>query len=101
MHRWAATSAWLVAGLAALSVGATGYVLWTQRHDALERAHHTVALHAAALEDTLTQTLHVVELTARTQAADGPPAQPAADVLLAAIRPLPFVRSLSLTDATG
>ncbi|MFN3829089.1 MAG: EAL domain-containing protein [Tepidimonas ignava] len=101
MRRWAATSAWLVAGLAALSVGATGYVLWTQRHDALERAHHTVALHAAALEDTLTQTLHVVELTARTQAADGPPAQPAADVLLAAIRPLPFVRSLSLTDATG
>lgn len=98
---WAATSAWLVALLAALSVAATGYVLWTQRRDALERAHHTVALHATALEDALTQTLHVVELTARTRATDPTPATPTAEELLAAIRPLPFVRSLSLTDATG
>jgi diguanylate cyclase (GGDEF)-like protein/PAS domain S-box-containing protein len=85
-------------------LAAFGYTLWRLRAEALATGHASARMHARNFEEHLTQVLQTIDLTAGGIV---PSRGPALDVrelngrLEAILRPSPFLRSLSIMDASG
>lgn len=91
----------LLAALALLVSGwlaAFGITLWRLHDRALADGFTTARMHARNIEDSLTKTLQVIDLSA-----DSLPSEPQALAthLTGLLRPSPFLRSLSLLNPTG
>jgi len=83
---------------------AFGFMLWRLRADTLDNGLQTARMHAGNFAEHLTQTLQVVDLMAGGIEARGDDPVDSAELgrrLTTALRPNPFLRSLSLLDASG
>lgn len=87
-------------------LGAFGFTLWRLHDNALASGLAEAQTHARNFEEQLTQTLKVIDITAatfepKTVAAGAIDATEAGHRLTIALRPNPYLRSLSLLDANG
>ncbi|MBN8442165.1 MAG: response regulator [Thauera sp.] len=87
-------------------LGAFGFTLWRLHGNALASGLAEAQTHARNFEEQLTQTLKVIDITAstfepKTDAGGGIDATEAGQRLAVALRPTPYLRSLSLVDARG
>ncbi|MBK9018803.1 MAG: PAS domain S-box protein [Sulfuritalea sp.] len=96
----------LLALLLASWLAAFGYTVWRLKQDALANGMDRAATQVRNFEEFLTQTLKVIDITADTL---DPQLKPQGGIdplaleraLSAALRPTPYLRSLSLLDANG
>ncbi|MBY0467313.1 MAG: hypothetical protein K2W33_20425, partial [Burkholderiales bacterium] len=80
------------------------YLSWDQRHDTLQDGLTTADTHSRNLEDYLTQSLRIIELSAtnfETLTQLGIDWEDVNVRLVDAVRAAPFLRSLSIADANG
>ena len=87
-------------------LGALGFSVWRLHANALVNGYTEATTHARSFEEQLTQTLKVIDITAGTfrpspDTADQLDAAALNQRLAAALRPTPYLRSLSLVDARG
>lgn len=88
----------LVTAIITFSVmAATTYTVWRLRLESLDRHVEAATMQARALEDHLTQTFNVIDLTLANAGGEAP--EPAA--LSAALNHAPYLRSLALLDTHG
>ncbi|MDT8990587.1 EAL domain-containing protein [Curvibacter sp. APW13] len=86
------------------SLSALGYMLWRLHDQALRQAESTLQVHARNFEEQLTQALQVIALTAINLDAAVAARDDSSELnrrLTYAVKPLPYVRSLSVVDAKG
>ena len=94
----------VLALLAAGWAAALAFTLWRLRDDALDNGYAAAMLRARYFEEHLTQTLQFVDLTAGSlrPAGDGrAEVSGLGEHLRGILRPMPFIRSLSLLDTEG
>jgi PAS domain S-box-containing protein len=111
----AGRASWFKGGLVALALagllvlgwlGALGFSVWRLHANALDNGFAEAVNHARSFEEQLTQTLKVIDITASTFKPD-PDSEDRIDRagidrrLVAALRPTPYLRSLSLVDGQG
>ncbi|MDP1525281.1 MAG: ATP-binding protein [Rhodocyclaceae bacterium] len=85
-------------------LAAFGFMLWRLREDSLRNGFATATTHARNFEEHLTQTLQVIDLTAGSIDTYPNRRVDYAELgqrLTIALRPAPFLRSISLIDASG
>lgn len=85
-------------------VGALVFVSWMVRGEALNNGLATAELHARNFEEHLTQTLQTVEQHASSVEVPAPNRalrHPLNQQLFSLLRPTPYLRSLSVLDASG
>ena len=84
-------------------VGATSFSLYRMRANALARELDIAAFHARSIEDHLTQSLNVVDLTLAGvgELSEGVPASSVSAAFRQALRTAPYLRSISLLDDQG
>jgi PAS domain S-box-containing protein len=85
-------------------LAALGFVVWRLREDTLANSLATATTHARNFEEHLTQTLQVIDLTAGSIDPFHNGKLDFNDLgarLVTALRPAPFLRSISLLDANG
>ncbi|TXH89800.1 MAG: EAL domain-containing protein [Rhodoferax sp.] len=81
-----------------------GYMLWRLHDEAFHQAKTTLQVHARNFEEQLTQALQVIALTAINLDAAVAARDDSSELnrrLTYAVKPLPYVRSLSVVDARG
>lgn len=86
------------------TVALSAYSLWRLRAEAIADSLQVAALHARSFENFLTQSLRVIEQAAVSDAPTGTDKaslQRLQDTFVATLHQTPFLRSLSLQDATG
>ncbi|MDZ4253488.1 MAG: PAS domain-containing protein [Sulfuritalea sp.] len=83
------------------AIGATAYTLWRLRVEAINRHFDAAAMYAHALENHLTQSFNVIDLTMTNALATSRADTPAGAALAAALRHAPYLRSLALLDGNG
>ncbi len=85
-------------------LAAFGFMVWRLREDSLRNGFATATTHARNFEEHLTQTLQVIDLTAGSIDTRSNGRVDYAELgqrLTIALRPAPFLRSISLIDAGG
>jgi len=87
--------------IAVSAIAATAYTLWRLRVEAINRHFDAAAMYAHALENHLTQSFNVIDLTLANALATSGERVPTGASLAAALRHAPYLRSLALLDATG
>lgn len=98
-RRWVFILVLLVVAVA--TVVATTYTLWRLRTAALDRHFDAAGMYARALEDHLTQSLNVIDLTLVNALVNVGDETRAGASLATALRHAPYLRSLALLDAGG
>lgn len=83
------------------AVAATAYTLWRLRVEAINRHFDAAAMYAHALENHLTQSFNVIDLTLTNTLAASREDAPTGAALAAALRHAPYLRSLALLDGKG
>jgi PAS domain S-box-containing protein len=83
------------------TVAGTVYTQWRLRTAALDRHFDAAGMYARALEDHLTQSLNVIDLTLVNALSNVGDEARAGASLSAAMRHAPYLRSLALLDARG
>lgn len=97
---WALSMVILAAGW----LSALGFTLWRLREDALANGLTQAVIHARHFEESLTQTLQLVEFTAENMAPlyeDGMGPRDLGSRLRELLRPMPYLRSIAVLDAHG
>lgn len=102
--RWPSTVTMVVGAMLCLWLGTLTYISWGQHNTALTKGLSDAELHTRNLENYLTQSLRIIELSATNFELHLQPDFDQHDVgkrLIDAVRAAPFLRSLSIADANG